>query len=201
MKITDIEGIMLRLPEVRMIGDGCQTILIIKIHTDAGITGIGEAHSNPLVSKAVLEAPLCSVSASGLRGLLIGEDPRDINRLYDLMVRRSVTYGRRGAVMHVVSGIEIALWDILGKVTQQPIYRLLGGARRRDIPAYASDLAPETSAGAVALAERKERVVLVDLRARVERWWEDRAAGDAGDSRRPPRDVDRSERSRPLHRR
>jgi len=154
MKITDIEGIMLRLPEVRMIGDGCQTILIIKIHTDAGITGIGEAHSNPLVSKAVLEAPLCSVSASGLRELLIGEDPRDINRLYDLMVKRSVTFGRRGAVMHVVSGIEIALWDILGKASQQPIYRLLGGARRRDIPAYASDLAPETPAGAVALAER-----------------------------------------------
>jgi L-rhamnonate dehydratase len=154
MKITDIESIMLRLPEVRMIGDGCQTILIIKIHTDVGITGIGEAHSNPLVSKAVLEAPLCSVSASGLRGLLIGEDPRDINRLYDLMVKRSVTYGRRGAVMHVISGIEIALWDILGKATGQPIYRLLGGARRRDIPVYASDLAPETPSGAVALAER-----------------------------------------------
>jgi len=57
MKITDVEGIMVRLPEVRMIGDGCQTILIIKVHTDAGITGIGEAHSNPLVSKAVLDAP------------------------------------------------------------------------------------------------------------------------------------------------
>ena len=65
MKITDVEGIMVRLPEVRMIGDGCQTILIIKVHTDAGITGIGEAHSNPLVSKAVLEAPLCSVSSTG----------------------------------------------------------------------------------------------------------------------------------------
>jgi len=154
MKITDIEGIMVRLPEVRMIGDGCQSILIIKVHTDEGITGIGEAHSNPLVSKAVLDAPLCSVSSTGFRALLIGQDPRDINRLYDLMVKRSVTYGRRGAVMHVVSGIEIALWDILGKATGLPIHRLLGGARRTEIPAYASDLAPDTAAGAVALAER-----------------------------------------------
>ena len=154
MKITDVEGIMVRLPEVRMIGDGCQTILIIKVHTDSGITGIGEAHSNPLVSKAVLDAPLCSVSSTGLRDLLVGQDPRNIDKLYDLMTKRSVTYRRRGAVMHVISGIEIALWDILGKAMGEPIHRLLGGARRNEIAAYASDLAPETPAGAVALAER-----------------------------------------------
>jgi L-rhamnonate dehydratase len=65
MKITDAESIILRLPEVREIGDGCQSVLIIKVHTNEGITGIGEAHSNPLVSRAVLESPLCSVSASG----------------------------------------------------------------------------------------------------------------------------------------
>ena len=79
--------------------------MIILVHTDAGITGIGEAHTNPLVSKAILEAPLCSISSSGLKHLLIGEDPRDIGRLYDHMVKRTATYGRRGAVMHVISGI------------------------------------------------------------------------------------------------
>jgi L-alanine-DL-glutamate epimerase-like enolase superfamily enzyme len=154
MKIVDIESVMVRLPEVRAIGDGCQTILIIKVKTDEGIVGIGEAHSNPLVSQAILDAPLCSISSSGLRELLIGEDPRDINRLYDLMYKRSVTYGRRGAAMHVISGIEIALWDILGKATGQPIHRLLGGARKTAFHAYASDLAPATAKGAVALAER-----------------------------------------------
>ena len=71
MKITDIEGIMLRLPVVRMIGDGCQNILIIKVHTDAGITGIGEAHSNPLVSKAVLEA----VNRAFVRKFFPNENP------------------------------------------------------------------------------------------------------------------------------
>jgi L-rhamnonate dehydratase len=154
MRITDIEGLMVRLPEVRVIGDGCQTILIILVHTDAGITGIGEAHTNPLVSKAILDAPLCSVSSTGLKHLLIGEDPRDINRLYDLMIKRTQTYGRRGAVMHVISGIEIALWDILGKSCGQPVWRLLGGARRTSTPVYASDLAPDTAQGAVKLAEK-----------------------------------------------
>ena len=67
MRITDIEGIMLRLPEVQAIGDGCQSILIIKVHTDEGITGIGEAHINPLVSMAVLKAPLCYISSTRLK--------------------------------------------------------------------------------------------------------------------------------------
>ncbi|MCP5150434.1 MAG: mandelate racemase/muconate lactonizing enzyme family protein [Ectothiorhodospiraceae bacterium] len=156
MRITDIEGIMLRLPEVRPIGDGCQSVLLLRVHTDAGITGIGEVHSNPLVNKAVLDAPLCSVSAEGMRSLLVGEDPRDIGRLWDKMYRHSQTYGRRGVAMHVMSGIDIALWDILGKVAGLPLYRLLGGARRKSHRAYASDLSQPSLEATVALA-RKHR--------------------------------------------
>ncbi len=156
MRITDVEGLMLRLPEVREIGDGCQNILIIRIHTDEGIIGIGEAHTNPLVSKAILDAPLCSVSASGLRRLLIGDDPRDINRIYDKLYRETQTYGRRGALMHVLSGIDIALWDILGKVAGLPIYRLLGGARRDKIAAYASDLSQPSLDATIALARKHQ---------------------------------------------
>jgi L-rhamnonate dehydratase len=154
MRITDVEGLMLRLPEVREIGDGCQNILIIRIHTDEGVVGIGEAHTNPLVSKAILDAPLCSVSASGVRRLLIGEDPRDINRLYDKIDRHTQTYGRRGALMHVLSGIDIALWDILGKVAGLPIHRLLGGTRRTEVAAYASDLSQPSLAATVELAQK-----------------------------------------------
>ena len=140
MQITDIEPIMLRLPEVRAIGDGCQNIMIILVHTDEGITGIGEAHTNPLVSKAILEAPLCSISSSGLKHLLVGEDPRDIERLTVKM--------RRAVAGHpfTKSGIEIALWDILGKVAGLPVYRLLGGAIRETVAlgriAEPNDIAP-----------------------------------------------------------
>jgi L-alanine-DL-glutamate epimerase-like enolase superfamily enzyme len=158
MKITDVEGILLRLPEVREIGDGCQSVLIILVHTDAGVTGIGEAHSNPEVSRAVLDSPLCSVSASGLKRLLIGEDPLAINRLWDKMYKHSQTYGRRGAALHVISGIDIALWDILGKVAGQPIHRLLGGARKSVRKVYASDLAPAEPTPAAMLAQAERHV-------------------------------------------
>ncbi|MBS7706488.1 mandelate racemase/muconate lactonizing enzyme family protein [Chelatococcus asaccharovorans] len=154
MKITDIEGIILRLPVVRAIGDGCQSVLLIRVHTDEGLVGIGEAHTNPLVSKAILDAPLCSVSAEGLRSLLIGEDPRDIGRLWDKMYKHSATYGRRGALMHAMSGVDIALWDLLGKIAGLPIHRLLGGPRRDAVRAYASDLSQPDLGDTIALARR-----------------------------------------------
>ncbi len=144
MNITEIEGVMVRLPTVERIGDGCQNILIILVHTDEGITGIGEAHTNPLVNKAVLDAPLCSVSAEGLRSLLIGENPLHIGRLWDKMNKHTQTYGRRGVVMHVISGIDLALWDILGKAAGMPVHQLLGGARHQHFDVYASDLSQPT---------------------------------------------------------
>lgn len=144
MQITAIDTILLRLPDVKAIGDGCQSVLVLQIRTDEGFTGTGEIHTNPLVSQAIIDAPLCSVSANGLRNLLIGEDPRDIGRLWDKMYRHTATYGRRGALMHAISGIDIALWDILGQVAGLPIHRLLGGARRAQVTAYASDLSQDS---------------------------------------------------------
>ena len=154
MKITDVETLMLRLPVVREIGDGCQNILIILVRTDEGITGIGEAHTLPLANKAVIDAPMSSVSAQGLRHILVGEDPRDIGRLWDKMYRHTQTYGRRGLALHVISGIDIALWDILGKAAGLPVWRLIGGARRTEIPAYASDLSQPTLEATIELAQK-----------------------------------------------
>jgi L-alanine-DL-glutamate epimerase-like enolase superfamily enzyme len=169
MKITDVESIILRLPEVREIGDGCQSILLIKVHTDEGITGIGEAHTNPMVSKAVLDSPLCSVSASGLKRLLVGEDPLAINRLWDKMYKHTQSYGRRGAAMHVISGIDIALWDILGQVAGQPIHALLGGARKTRHAVYASDLAP-TDPSPEAMLEQAQGHIAAGYRAMKFGW-------------------------------
>ncbi len=142
MRITEVETILLSLPEIRDVGDGCQDLLILKIHTDVGIVGLGEVHTNAPAAKAIVEAPLMSVSASGMGRLLVGEDPRDINRLWDTLYAKTQSYGRRGLAIHVLSGIDIALWDILGKATGMPVWRLLGGARRSAVPVYASDLDP-----------------------------------------------------------
>ncbi|MSP88152.1 MAG: mandelate racemase/muconate lactonizing enzyme family protein [Alphaproteobacteria bacterium] len=157
MKITDIESVILRLPVVKPIGDGCQTVLIIKVHTAEGITGLGECHANPEVGKAIIDARLHSISSCGLKELLIGEDPRDINRLWDLMYRRTQSWGRRGAVMYAISGVEMALWDILGKSLNAPVHRLLGGARKMDFKVYASDLAPDKPGGSVKIATKHRR--------------------------------------------
>jgi len=145
MKITDIETIILRLPEVLPNGDGLQDVLIIRVHTDAGIVGLGEVHTSPLVARAIIEAPISQLTVQGFRQLLVGRDPLKINELWQLMYNCSTTFGRRGIVVHVISGIDIALWDILGKALGAPIHQLLGGAVRADIPAYASDLTPEST--------------------------------------------------------
>lgn len=153
MIITEVECIMLRLPDVKPIGDGTQDTLIVRVHTDEGIVGTGECHTSPWVLKSIIEAPLSHVSARGLKGIVVGENPLDIRPLWDKMYGMTAVYGRRGAVVHAISAIDMALWDIMGKVTGQPVHRLLGGSRRRSVPAYASTLAPQTHDDAVREAQ------------------------------------------------
>ncbi|MEO0400252.1 MAG: mandelate racemase/muconate lactonizing enzyme family protein [Pseudomonadota bacterium] len=154
MKITKIEPIMLRLPNAPRIADGAQTLLVVKVHTDEGITGIGELHTAELVGKAVIETPFCSWSTIGLAELLIGEDPRNISYLWDKMYKYTSGFGRRGIVLHAISAIDMALWDILGKSCGLPIYQLLGGAHRKSIKLYASDLDPDGKMSMSNLAQR-----------------------------------------------
>src|SRR5438270_12075198 len=143
MKITEIEGISLSLQSQREIADGTQDAFLLRVHTDAGVTGIGEADTSPLIAQAVLDAPVSGDKCQGLRHVLIGEDPLDRERLWAKLYYRTYKYGRQGAALNVMSGIDIALWDILGKVANCPLYQLLGGAVRKEIPAYASTLFPE----------------------------------------------------------
>lgn len=145
MKITSVEAIELRLPESELVGYGDRAspagnTLIVKIHTDEGIVGIGEVESSARVAKAVIEAPPSMVMASGLERLLIGMNPLDIRAINDRLYQSSFYYGRRGVVVHTIGGIDIALWDIAGKYYNQPIYQLLGGAFQKKVRAYASVL-------------------------------------------------------------
>jgi L-alanine-DL-glutamate epimerase-like enolase superfamily enzyme len=144
LKITDVETIIVRLPQIEAKCDGTQDGLLVKIHTDAGLVGIGEVDSSPEVAKAIFDAPFSHTIASGLRALLVGEDPRDVERLWEKMYRGTIYFGRRGAAIHAISGADIALWDLLGKATGLPVYQLLGGAYRKRLRAYASDLMPPT---------------------------------------------------------
>jgi L-rhamnonate dehydratase len=144
--ITDVEALLLRQPDAvdATIADGSQDALLVRVHTDEGLIGLGEVDSMPSVVKAIIEAPRAHQLASGLRELLVGQDARDIEGLWRRMYRGSLYYGRRGPVAHAISGVDIALWDIAGQAAGKPIHALLGGARRERIRAYASTLMPET---------------------------------------------------------
>ena len=159
MRITKVEAILLR-PRGAIdtsIGDGSQDGVLVRVHTDEGITGLGEIDSSPWVAKAIIEAPASHKLCNGLASLLVGENPLEIGRLWQKMYKGSLYFGRRGAAIHAISGIEIALWDIAGKAAGKPIHALLGGARRDRIKAYASTLMPDTPAEAARTVEAQIR--------------------------------------------
>ena len=146
MKITRVEPIHLRLPDVNERCDGSQETLIVKVHTDAGLVGVGEADSSSLVAKAIIEAPLSHKICRGLAECVVGYDPFEIDRLIHRMYEGSIFFGRQGAVIQAMSAIEIALWDIVGQATKRPVYQLLGGGFRKKFRAYASILFGDTPA-------------------------------------------------------
>jgi L-alanine-DL-glutamate epimerase-like enolase superfamily enzyme len=146
MKITRVEPIHLRLPTVTERCDGSQETLIVKVHTDAGLVGLGEVDSSSLVAKAIIEAPLSHKICRGLTECVVGEDPFEIDRLIHRMYEGTIFFGRQGAVIQAMSGVEIALWDIVGKATGRPVYQLLGGAFCKMLRAYASILFGNTPA-------------------------------------------------------
>jgi L-alanine-DL-glutamate epimerase-like enolase superfamily enzyme len=155
MKITDVSVIILQSPDAYGMGDadqeasGIKYLGLVKIVTDVGIVGYADLETQPHVAKAIVEAPSeGSVTGfQGLRTVLLGEDPFEVERLWHRMYMASVYYGRRGAAMQVISGIDIALWDIVGKRVGLPIYKLLGGGYRDRVRAYASTLFRPTPQG------------------------------------------------------
>jgi L-alanine-DL-glutamate epimerase-like enolase superfamily enzyme len=144
----------LRLPQIQARTDSSQDALIVKVTTDAGITGWGEVDGCPYVTKAVIEAPMSHTLVTGLRALLIGEDPLETARLWQKMYQGTLYYGREGAVIQAMAGIDLALWDIKGKALQQPVYKLLGGGFRKRLRVYASNMFQFT---AEATAERARK--------------------------------------------
>nr|CAA9291806.1 mandelate racemase/muconate lactonizing enzyme family protein [uncultured Armatimonadetes bacterium] len=140
MRITDVEAIILSLPQIRERTDGSQDMLLVKVSTDAGIVGYGEVDSSPLVAKSIIDAPISHTISRGLRHLVLGEDPFAYEYLWHRMYEGCLYHGRRGAAIQAMSGIDLALWDIMGKALEMPVYKLLGGGFRKEVRAYASAL-------------------------------------------------------------
>ncbi len=144
MKITDVEAIHLRLPEVDEIADGTQDVLVVRVHTDEGSVGIGEVSSQSYVCKAIVESTRSAERRHGLREILVGQEIDEVEALWEKMYYHTNRYGRRGAAIHAISGVDIALWDLKGKALGKPVYELWGGAHRETVRAYASYLFGDT---------------------------------------------------------
>ncbi|MDZ4736746.1 MAG: mandelate racemase/muconate lactonizing enzyme family protein [Rhodospirillaceae bacterium] len=137
MKIRDIEIIELRAPGLLPDGfDGSYSDCLVLVHTDDGLTGISETDSVPAVIRAIIDTRQSHRTAMGLREVLIGQDASDIEGLWTRMYDATSYYGRRGAVLHAISAIDMALWDLRGKALGRSVCDLLGTRRRDRVPAY-----------------------------------------------------------------
>ncbi len=145
MRITGIDCHVLLAPDVDVERtSSAQDGFVVEVHTDAGITGIGETDVNPWIAKACIEAPGTHTMGRGLRDLLIGSDPLDPAGTWEKLYVGTAMNGRRGALINAMGAIDIALWDIAGKAAGVPCHQLLGGAVKREIVPYAS-LQPDVS--------------------------------------------------------
>jgi len=131
--------------------DDCVQTLVA-VHTDEGVTGLGSVFTNDALVKAALAV---------LEPLYRGENALEPERVTEKLRQNTFWLGRGGAITHAISGIDIALWDILGKATGQPVGRLLGGRYREEVRPYASILAEEP----MELAKRLEKLRANGFRA------------------------------------
>lgn len=158
MKITDVRTLRLRAPltvhgQVRS-RTGVRThryALLVEVHTDEGVTGMGSCSGNGVLLETIV--------ARVLKPLLVGMDPLAIDEVwrkgyFGAGIR---AFGSRGVGVVALSGVDTALWDIRGKVEGAPLYELLGGKRRDRVEVYATALYPEETAASVEKAETLAR--------------------------------------------
>src|SRR3954454_18671096 len=148
MKITEVVCQILRIPNVVAKTASSQDSVLVRIRTDTGLEGAGEADASPEVVKAIVDAPFSHNIACGLRELLVGENPLETERLWQKMLRRTQYFGRTSVTIAAMSAVDMALWDLKGKRFGVPVHTLLGGKYHSRIKAYASILfgksGPET---------------------------------------------------------
>ncbi|ELZ19948.1 mandelate racemase/muconate lactonizing protein [Halosimplex carlsbadense 2-9-1] len=108
--------------------------VVVEVETDAGITGVGHGNWATGAIETIVDETLSK--------LVVGEDPSERERLWDIMYRATIPFGRKGAAVEAISAVDLALWDIAGKEADKPVYELLGGPTTDEIPCYASNLHP-----------------------------------------------------------
>lgn len=137
MKITAVEAIHLRAEDPLIeLFDGSYDDCVLVVHTDSELIGIGETESMAPAIQAMVRGPSAHNHARSLSAVLTGADPADPVALWHRMYESTDYVGRRGLTMHAIGGIDLALWDLRGKIENKPVHELLGGAKHDRLPAY-----------------------------------------------------------------
>jgi len=139
MKITDIKTYVLSTPIETPFAFSMgwvtrRSAMIVEVITQDGVSGWGEALCNALQPPEIAQA----VVQCALKPLLIGQDPRDVDVLWERMYNQTRAFGQKGVVIYAISAVDIALWDCIGRAAGQPVYKLLGGAHRQQVTPYAT---------------------------------------------------------------
>jgi L-alanine-DL-glutamate epimerase-like enolase superfamily enzyme len=135
--IEEVEGFHLCRPGAGA-GGRDEHVFLLRLVTEDGLAGWGEAHGHPAIAKAVIDAPVLHPAAGGLRALLVGEAAEDIPALVHRLYRGTFWIGRDGVVMQAIAAAELALLDLAGQRARRPVAALFGGKTGAAIPAYAS---------------------------------------------------------------
>src|SRR5271166_5178986 len=132
MIINDVEAIILespyenRPPEDSEEAHGVKHCLLLRVSTDEGLVGWADIETAPHVAAAAVNAPPSGAGVfEGLKSLVVGEDPFEVERLWDKIYRGTIYYGRRGVAIQVLSGFDIACHDIICKAVGRPLHKLL----------------------------------------------------------------------------
>jgi L-alanine-DL-glutamate epimerase-like enolase superfamily enzyme len=175
MKITAVEAIHLRAEDPLIeLFDGSYDDCLLVVHTDAGLTGIGETESLAPAIQAIVRGPSAHNHARALSAVLVGADPSDPVALWHRMYESTDYVGRRGLAMHAIGGVDLALWDLRGKIEGKPVHELLGGRKRDRLPAYGTIYpmaqTPEEVRAQVAEGQAKN---LRNFKFAADPWWLD----------------------------
>jgi len=151
MKITQLDTYFLAVPLPQPVRTSTSTIsqvseVIVKLTTDAGLVGIGEAHGPFLFRQGPEGMRIVNEIVQQITPLVVGEDPFNVERIWQDLFALTYTSVRdipamarqQRQLVTAMSAIDIALWDLMGKAIERPVYALLGGALRQRVPAYAT---------------------------------------------------------------
>jgi len=135
---TPIANPMSRYPKYKASrtswGIGAMGTMIVEVELSNGMVGVGISIGGP---------PGCYIVEHHLRRFIVGQDPRNVELIWDQMWRSTINYGRKGLPIQAISAVDLAIWDALGKLRGEPVYMLLGGKTKQRLPIYATTDRPD----------------------------------------------------------